>query len=69
MSYNPRMQWSGRVRGRGIVPASVRAACNGQGGYEAVAGFAQCARTVLSFGASFGRLARTVLAFSANTRP
>lgn len=51
-----------------MVPASVWAACNGQGGYEAVAGFAQCAWTVLSFGVSFGQLARTVLSFSANTR-
>ena len=34
-----------------------------------MAGFAQCARTVLSFGVSFGQLARTVLSFSANTRP
>ena len=67
--HAPLSRLPGRVRGRGIVPASVRAACNGQGGYEAVAGFTQCARTVLSFGASFGRLARTVLAFSANTRP
>jgi len=39
------------------------------GRYEAVAGFAQCAWTVLSFGVSFGQLARTVLSFSANTRP
>ena len=51
-----------------MVPASVWAACNGQGGYEAVAGFAQRARTVLNFGASFGQLARTVLSVSTNTR-
>lgn len=37
--HAPLSRLPGRVRGRGIVPASVRAACNGQGGYEAVAWF------------------------------
>ena len=54
----------------GCGPVVCTRPCHGfQGGYEAVAGFAQRARTVLSFGVSFGQLARTVLSFSANTRP
>ena len=52
--------WHGSRVGTGRVQWSGR--------YEAWAGFAQCARTVLSFGVSFGQLARIVLSFSANTR-